>query len=278
MTALALPLLAAMSGDVNAQDSIRTAGKLTVGIVARADRTGGGIDPAALENALAKASGLTVSVRFFRSYATLANAQVGGEIDYALHSASSFAAASALCGCIEAVVAPVTSEGAAGIVVDVRSIDGKTETGEAAFGWLSSPYLPQEIAETAWPGMPKSKTRLSGFADLVNAGRADGSLSFAIWFPAAADGERIGDTSDAGWPSGETVWTSGLIPFGPHAVRSDVPEAVRNAMRSLMLDTGIGAVAELDVLNEMGTASFRPVQTTDYAPLIARARAIHVGG
>src|SRR5205085_1730708 len=60
-----------------------------------------------------------------RDYAALIDAQASARIEYAIYSATAYATALQRCGCVEPLVAPVDTDGAAGIRSVLLTRDGK---------------------------------------------------------------------------------------------------------------------------------------------------------
>ena len=63
----------------------------------------------AIQLAFANALGIPVEIIKLGSYAALIDAHASGRVGYAIHSARSFAATQAACGCVRAFLLPLTA-------------------------------------------------------------------------------------------------------------------------------------------------------------------------
>ena len=63
------------------------------------------------------------------------------------------------------------------------------------------------------------------------------------------------------------VWQSPLIPFGPHAVRSDVPDDLKARLKTALAAMAAMSPAALDAVDRssIGGGGFADVATSDYA-------------
>ncbi|MER9136772.1 phosphate/phosphite/phosphonate ABC transporter substrate-binding protein [Mesorhizobium sp. M0830] len=222
-------------------------GTFRIGIVAEpgAGNTVPGL--AVLTDAYTKALGMKVEFVVARDYAALIEAQANARIEYAIYSATAYATASQRCLCIEPLVAAVDSDGATGIRSVLLTRDGKLpnlaamESHRIAIAPSDSvggSLLPlvalaeegRKVAEDA-PFLVRADSAAAAETMLID-GRADGLFG---WVTAAADGQPEASGTQArleaaGLSAAElrVVWTSGLLRYGPHAVRSDLdPEAKR---------------------------------------------------
>lgn len=100
-------------------------GTFRIGIVA--EPNGGNTVPglAQLTQAFTNALGMKVEFVVARDYASLIEAQANARIEYAIYSATAYATAQQRCACVEPLVAPVDSDGAAGIRSVLLTRDGK---------------------------------------------------------------------------------------------------------------------------------------------------------
>ncbi|WP_352857462.1 PhnD/SsuA/transferrin family substrate-binding protein [Mesorhizobium sp. M1163] len=100
-------------------------GTFRIGIVAEpgAGNTVPGL--ALLTDAYTKALGMKVEFVVARDYTSLIEAQANARIEYAIYSATAYAAASERCGCVEPLAAPLDSGGAIGIRSVLLTRDGR---------------------------------------------------------------------------------------------------------------------------------------------------------
>ncbi|MBZ9992492.1 phosphate/phosphite/phosphonate ABC transporter substrate-binding protein [Mesorhizobium sp. BH1-1-4] len=273
-------------------------GTFRIGIVAEpgAGNTVPGL--AVLTQAFTNALGMKVEFVVARDYAALIEGQANARIEYAIYSATAYATALQRCGCIEPLAAPVDADGAAGIRSVLLTRDGKLpgladiETRRIAMAppdSVGGSLLPLAglaaehvgIAEDA-PFLVHAPSASAAETMLINGG-ADAMFG---WVRAAADGQpRLpGGTQARLEASGlsasalQVVWMSGLLRYGPHAVRSDLdPEAKRRLtvfltnLKSTMPDI-------YDLLESKHGGGFMPVVPKDYAAAEAVVRMVSVEG
>lgn len=267
-------------------------GTFRIGVVA--EPGGGNTVPglARLTDAYANALGMKVEFVVARDYAALIEAQASGRVQYAVYSALAYAVASERCGCVEPLVAPVDADGAVGIRSVLVTRDGRLPDlaamashriaiapAENVGGALlplaalsaegvkitrDSPFLARAASATA------AETMLSG-------GEADALFG---WEPADADGRSthsdgtVARLEAAGIPEASlrVLWTSDLLRYGPHAVRSDLdPEAKRRLMVFL---TNLKSQTPdvYDLLEGAHSGGFGPAVQKDYAMAVAIVR------
>ncbi|MEW6632737.1 MAG: PhnD/SsuA/transferrin family substrate-binding protein [Pseudomonadota bacterium] len=290
MCAAALAVLsAAPSARADWRDDI---GTFRIGIVA--EPGGGNTVPglARLTEAYTNALGMKVEFVVARDYAALIEAQASGRVQYAVYSALAYAAASERCGCVEPLVAPVAADGAVGIRSVLVTRDGKIpdlaalashRVAVAPVDNVGGSLLPLAELSAGSVRIARDSPFLerAGSAtaaeEMLSHGQADGLFG---WEPTDADGQpgNSGGTlvrlEVAGIPrsSLSVLWTSGLLRYGPHAVRIDLdPEAKRRLtvfltnLKSLTPDV-------YDLMESTHSGGFVPVTSKDYAVAAAIVR------
>jgi phosphonate transport system substrate-binding protein len=202
---------------------------------------GAAIDGAALiEQAFSDATGLPTQIFVARDYAALIDAQTRGRIDYGVYSAAAYATARLACGCVEPIAAPITSDGSTGI----SAVLIKRRGGSGAAGVVAT--VPGDV--TAWlaaarPGRDPDSERSLSTASEAEAMFASGEAGAIVgWMPhrpvgAARDGGTFSRLVAAGLAPDdlEIAWRSEPVRFGPHAVRTDMPEKVRSALTLFLI-------------------------------------------
>lgn len=267
-------------------------GTFRIGIVA--EPGGGNTVPglARLTDAYANALGMKVEFVVARDYAALIEAQASGRVQYAVYSALAYATASERCGCVEPLVAPVDSDGAVGIRSVLVTRDGKLPdlaamashriaiapadnvggallplTALSAEGVRiarDSPFLARAASATA------AETMLAG-------GEADALFG---WEPAGADGQpghsdgTFARLEAAGIPEASlrVVWTSGLLRYGPHAVRSDLDPEAKRRLTVFLTNLKSQTPDVYDLLERAHSGGFTPALPKDYAMALAIVR------
>lgn len=299
---VAFALLAASWPDMARADWRDDIGTFRVGIVA--EPGGGNTVPglALLTDAYTKALGMKVEFVVARDYQALIEAQANGRIEYAVYSATAYATASERCGCVEPLVAPVDADGAIGIRSVLVTRDGKVpdlaamtihRIAMAPADSVGGSLLPLAGLTAAGAGINEDSPYLLHAASVAAAeamlidGQADAVFGWVTAMaddhpPATLDGQSaapigtLARLEAAGLPETalKVVWTSGLLRYGPHAVRSDLdPEAKRRLtvfltnLRSMTPDV-------YDLLEATHSGGFTVASQKDYAMATAIVRLV----
>ncbi|MCV3205835.1 PhnD/SsuA/transferrin family substrate-binding protein [Mesorhizobium sp. YC-39] len=269
-------------------------GTFRIGIVAEAGAGNTVPGLALLTDAYTKALGMKVEFVVARDYAALIEAQADARIEYAVYSATAYATASERCNCVEPLVAPVDSDGAVGIRSVLLARDGKVPdlASMEAHRIVMAPsdsvggsLLPLaglaaegvKVAEDA-PFLTRASSAAAAEAMLVD-GEADALFG---WIPAAADdgpeiaGGTVARLEAAGLSKTalQIVWRSGLLRYGPHAVRSDLdPEAKR---RLTVFLTNLRSISPdiYDLLEAKHSGGFTIARPQDYSMAAAVVRLV----
>jgi phosphonate transport system substrate-binding protein len=235
---------------------------------------------------LAGTLGRDVAVTTFPDEAALTGALVAGRIDYAPLTALGFARASRLCDCVEPLAAPREADRAPGwhAVILANRTSGLSRAEDLAGKHLAvapkaaigTRRLPMMLLERA--GLVADKAPLlvetagpeAALRALVE-GRADAAL---VWSSLA--GER-----EEGWSRGTLaeavargtaraedftlVWSSPLLPLGPHTVRAALDEPTKRRLREMLvqldIDPDVYEAIERDHAGgfvRVGAPSYRP--------------------
>ncbi|MEP6563901.1 MAG: phosphate/phosphite/phosphonate ABC transporter substrate-binding protein [Mesorhizobium sp.] len=260
-------------------------GTFRIGIVAGpgAGNTVPGL--ALLTDAYTKALGMKVEFVVARDYAALIEAQANARIEYAVYSATAYATAAQRCGCVEPLVAPVDADGAIGIRSVLLTRDGKVadlaamkdhRIAMAPADSIGGSLLPLAGLTAEGVGITEDAPFLT-YADSAAAAEtmlADGQADALFgWVTATADGQPADpdgtmarlEAAGISQAALRIIWTSGLMRYGPHAVRSDLdPEAKRRLtvfltnLRSLSPDV-------YDLLETKHSGGFTVAGPQDYA-------------
>jgi phosphonate transport system substrate-binding protein len=223
------------------------------------------------------------------SYAVLIDAQATDRVQYAIHSATSYATAAAVCHCVEPLALPTAFDGARGFyAVLITRADGPisaiTDAGgtrlalagaDSIAGHLApitflsrqgidpSTYF-SSIVETQSPEAAVTAL-LSGKADVAAAwssltGDATRGFDFGLLSQLVAEGVLSMDQI-------RLVWASPLIPFGPHAVRSDLPDDLKSQLLDTLTAMTASAPQALDAVDRssIGGGGFVAAKASDYA-------------
>ena len=283
--AAALGLLAAAWPNAARADWRDDIGTFRIGIVA--EPGGGNTVPglALLTEAYTNALGMKVEFVVARDYAALIEAQAAGRIKYAVYSATAYATASERCGCVEPLVAPVDVDGATGIRSILVTRDGKVpdlaamashRIAMAPADSIGGSLLPLAGLKADGAGISDQAPFLThaASAEAAEAMLADGQADAMFgWVTATADGQSAEpggtmvrlEAAGVSKASLQVVWTSGLLRYGPHAVRSDLdPEAKR---RLTVFLTNLRSITPdvYDLLEATHSGGFTVAGPQDYA-------------
>jgi phosphonate transport system substrate-binding protein len=222
---------------------------------------------------------------------TLIAAQTGKQVDYAIESATAFVTAAALCECVEALAVPTRADGEAGFyALLVARADGPVKSLDDARGarlaiaqedsvagrllqmraFAEQGIVPDdyfsEIIEVQDPETAITAL-LAGEADLAVAwsslsGNRAAGYSFGVLNDLVAEGGLAMDQI-------AIVWQSQLIPFGPHAVRSDLPADLKRLLSQALLAVASEDPAALDAVDRFAGRGFVAADADLYAPVAA---------
>ena len=238
-------------------------------------------------------TGLPVEIVPAATYDTLINAQITGEIDYAIYSATAFATAVVKCDCVEAFAAPIAADGALGFhaVLVARAGDGTAGLAEAGGKRLglgpkesvSGNLVPRHalraegidpdtyfLSIETYPSPEDAVTGLlHGEVDLAAAwssltGREASGHSFGTFTQMVSEGTLSMDRI-------RVVWQSSLIPFGPHAIRSNLPPELKRILSGALLSMAGEDIEALDAVDRLGFGGggFATPDASLYASVIA---------
>lgn len=267
-------------------------GTFRVGIVAEpgAGNTVAGL--AELNDAYGKALGMKVEFFVARSYPALIDAHTSGRIEYAVYSASAYAAAFHRCECIEPLVAPVGEDGTTGIRSVLIARDGRLPSPDDLAGRRIALLPADSIAGHQVPmamfqpnGSPISGEESFFVAvDSAEAAEAllaeDGVDAIFGWMPAAtgpeADGGTMTRLEAAGLDRSQlaVIWRSDLLRYGPHAVSRGLDPEPKKRLTEFLLalkdvDTDLYELLETHRLGGFAVAS-----QSDYAAAVDIVKAI----
>ncbi|RWC48511.1 MAG: phosphonate ABC transporter substrate-binding protein [Mesorhizobium sp.] len=271
-------------------------GTFRIGIVAEPGAGNSVPGLALLTDAYTKALGMKVEFVVARDYAALIEAQASARIQYAIYSAAAYATASQRCLCIEPLVAPVDSDGAVGIRSVLLTRDGKLPDLAAMDGYriamapsdsVGGSLLPlaalaaegRKVAEDA-PFLVHADSAEAAETMLVD-GKADGLFG---WVTAAADGQREASGTQARLEAAglsvsalRVVWTSGLLRYGPHAVRSDLDPEAKRRLTVFLTNLKSTTPDVYSLLESKHSGGFATVASKDYEIAVAIVRFVSGG-
>lgn len=231
---------------------------------------------------------LPVELVTFDGYRALIEAQAGGRVDYAIHTAASFVAAGRRCRCVEPVAAPLAFDGSPGFhALLVARSGGPVRTPADAEGQRVAVTGPDSVAGRLAPLSALREAGLDPQADVALVDAADPEDALTMLFTGEADlavawGSMAGDRA-SGYSFGvlkdlvaagaldmddvEIVWQSPLIPFGPHAIRTDAPAELKLLLLDSLTSLAGEAPGILDRVDRSATGGggFARIGAADYA-------------
>ncbi|WP_420407596.1 phosphate/phosphite/phosphonate ABC transporter substrate-binding protein [Hoeflea sp.] len=238
-------------------------------------------DPLKLEavrEAFSDALGISVEIIRMRSYAALVDAHASGRIGYAIHSAMSFAATNAACGCVRPLRVPVAADGSTGFrsVLAVRDTVTRPiselriaySTEESVSGWL----IPQRAMKAGSLDRPEliragdvtsalklyDEEQVDGvfgwLPDIPNSTGLDPALLFGGW------AAQSGGFSD----SIRLIWSSQPIPYGPHATHRSLPDDLVEALGDFLDRMPQAAPGLLDIFEPVFSGGYAVPDPRDY--------------
>ncbi len=253
----ALAQLSPIGAPREAEGAKTRAKPFRLGIVAasRSEAAVERVDP--FRRRLARVLDGDVAVTPFTDETALIGALVAGRVDYAPLSAVGYATASRLCGCVEPLAAPRAADrapgwfaivlvAAGGGVASVDDLAGR-RLAIASNAAIGTGRLPSMLLERAGLVGARSPRRIEtdGPAEALQAlldGRADAAV---VW--SSLDGDP-----QTGWSRGtladfvaagrveagrvRMVWSSPILPLGPHTVRATLDEPTKRRLREMLIE------------------------------------------
>jgi phosphonate transport system substrate-binding protein len=242
--------------------------------------------------------GLPVELVPATTWAALIDAETSARVQYGIFSATSYAAAAASCECIEPLALPTAFDGSRGFysvlvaradgpITSLASADGARLAlsgedsvagrllplkGFAANGIDPATYFSAIVKEDS-PAVAISALT-AGTVDLAAAWSSlDGDPAAGYSFGTLAEMVRTGSLA---MDQVRVVWQSDLVPFGPHAVRKDLPEELKTLLLSALTGMGAEAPDALDAVDTsgIGGGGFVAATPADYdsvTALVARS-------
>lgn len=241
---------------------------------------------------------LAVPVELFpaKTYGALIDAEASGRVQYAILSSLAFVALDQRCHCVEPIAVPTTADHQPGFrAFIVARADGPVRGLEDARGLSLAVGRQDSISGRLAPFAAMEAQGIepdSYFARLVEAddslgalrqlaaGKADLAVAWSMSGNLLDTTEGAGPVADLA-ASGDgqvdalrVVWQSDVIPFGPHAVRKDLPDAAKLAIASMLTTL---QSAEPDVYDTVeptlpgGFAPGDPALYRQFASLLAAA-------
>jgi phosphonate transport system substrate-binding protein len=235
--------------------------------------------------------GLPVELVPSSTMSGIIDAETNGRVQYAILSASGYATAAEMCHCVEPLALPSAFDGARGFyAIMLARADGTVTSLADASGKRLALGAADSVAGRLVPLQAFAAAGIDpathfaalyespGPVDAVRAlldGRADVALAWSSLTGDAATGYDFGPltslVADGALAMDQVriVWQSALIPFGPHAVRTDMPDELKTLLHDALTAMGAEAPDILDLVDgsAYGGGGFVAASAADYAPL-----------
>ena len=245
-----------------------------------------------LTRAFTMALGVKVEFMVAGSYAALIAAQTSSQLHYAIYSATSFAAASERCKCVEPLVAPVGEDRSIGIRSVLITRDNRLPSLKDMAQRKVAVLADDNVAGFQLPvaTLAEDGLNLTGQEPfLVRANTAseaetmlvDGSVDAIFgWTPSPGsslpDGEggTLARLEAAGLDLSAltTMWKSEVLRYGPHAVLKSLDPEAKRILATFLTGLNLSAPDLYDLLERHHRGGFVTVRESDYAPAFAVVR------
>lgn len=269
-------------------------GTLRIGVVADSSNSLLIIQAEPFKLAIQEALNLPVEIFAARDYPSLVRAHSDGRVEYAILSASAYAAVHVICECAEPLVVPLASDGTASYksILITRIKDG-LNTVEALKGKHIIALSEDSIAGYAFP-----------LFELVKAGiklKDEGAkITFGSEFEPAANqfADGIGDAllgwssvkgdKSAGYSRGtlkdladingvsiegfKVIWQSSDISHNVHSVRKNLPGEAKTILRELLSKMNTEDPVAYDSIEPYYSGGFSIARQTAFAPMVEFAK------
>jgi phosphonate transport system substrate-binding protein len=233
-----------------------------------------------IEKAYEKATGIAVEIVRFPDLAALIDAHASARIQYAVHSALSFATTESVCGCVRPVRRAIGAEGRSGFR-SVLVLRPGVEPAEARIAYsdrasLSGWIIPREAAENGSleEGALTSAGSVRGAVEMLAEGKVDGLLG---WLPEGGRQENSplperlfgGLYSEELGRAGELriAWLSGPVYNGPHAVLRSLPDDLVEVLGAFLDAMPENMPGLLDILEPYNSGGYEAASSEDYRSL-----------
>ncbi len=199
-----------------------------------------------------------VMVDAFADERRLAEALANGRVDYARLSASGYATAWGLCGCVEPLAAPRASDGTAGYrsaivtkrggaIKSLADLAGKTLaiSAEPALATRRLPLMMMAAQEGLSGDRGPKLVEVSGPEEAVRALLAGRAEAAVVWTTLEGDPTEgwgrgtlhdLAGRNEVRMPEISIVWSSPVLPHGPQTVRSSLDEGRKRRLRDMLVD------------------------------------------
>ena len=239
-----------------------------------------------MKTAFQRAAGIPAEILVARDLPALIRALSEGRVHYAVYSAIAYGASEAICGCVEPLAAPRGVDGAVGLqavllarrgpINDLAGISGARVVVGPMDGIGPQSLALAAISDAGPVGGAGSVVHAGSHSDAERVFRSGDADVLVGWEPVYEVGGvvpqsgTIARLSSAGMDADElaVIWSSQTVAFGPHAVRSDMPEELKARLGRFLVDLRDQQPDVYELLEPNRGGGFRKAEAPDY--LVAR--------
>lgn len=230
--------------------------------------------------------GIKVEVIRFKSLGSLMDAHGSARVQYAIHSARSYATMAKICNCLHAIARPVSEKGSSGFrsVLVIRDQEKqnfangkKLRIGFSRKNSMSGWIVPSRAIENKEVANGDF-VELGSVEDVIGAYERGDIDGFFGWIPTSQGEEavplaRIFDGFyNARLQASEAssiAWWSKIIHHGPHVVHQSLPEELSKQLTGLLLNMNSQAPEILDIIEPYFSGGFERANAGDYNAISA---------
>ncbi|MAY61510.1 MAG: hypothetical protein CML29_04800 [Rhizobiales bacterium] len=253
---------------------------LRIGLLESHPATADPVKIRTIEQAYEKAIDLPVEIVRFPDLAALIDAHASARVQYAIHTALSFATTQAVCDCVKPLRRALGADGRTGFR-SVLALRPHIEQADARVAFssrnsLSGWVIPREAVDsgalTVGELVPAGSVRAA--VDMLVAGEADGVMA---WLPeggtdtAAALPERLfGGLYEEDLAKTDELriaWLSDPVYNGPHAILRSLPDELVEKLGRFLDGVPDGQPGLLDILEPYESGGYGPAAEAEYRGL-----------
>ncbi|MEJ1159581.1 phosphate/phosphite/phosphonate ABC transporter substrate-binding protein [Prosthecomicrobium sp. N25] len=289
--ALAAVLAAlALVAPAGAQTSVVVVPGIKIGVVGgdRLQAVQQRIEP--FRRRLAEEIGTSVTVLPMKDGQTLVDAFATGRVDYAVLSATGYAMAWRLCGCVEPIAAPRSIDGtgsyrsilvvkAASPAARLEDLKGRTvavsdERSVAGRLWPFAEWARAGIEPETFFGRIETVRGPDAAVRQLLAGKVDAAVAWSDLEGDSAAGYDRGtlralvDRKALDMADIRILWRSSAIPHGPHAVRASLSDGLKARIRDTLVHLKSDDPAAYEAIEPELGGGFGAVSHGLYEPLL----------
>jgi phosphonate transport system substrate-binding protein len=240
-----------------------------------------------ITTAFERAAGIHAEILVARDYPALIRAISEGRVHYAVYSAIAYGVSDAICGCVQPLAAPRGVDGAVGLravllarrgaIASLDEISGARVVAGPMDGIGPQSLALAAIADAEPAGGEVSVVHARSHSDAERLFRSGDAEILVGWEPVYEDGgvEPQSGTlarllASAGMEANElaVIWSSETVAYGPHVVRSDLPEELKERLGRFLVNLRDQQPDVYEFVEPHRGGGFRKIEASDY--LVAR--------